>query len=88
MTFSIHIKEAEFSINLALFFAIVIALMGSGSTTTTMAIVSNQTSSRIGSNSNPGQPPQQVNTAHCERPGYPSCYNLGSEAGKISPGTS
>jgi len=59
MTFSIDIKEAEFSINLALFFAIVIALMGSGSTTTTMAIVSNQTSSRIGSNSNPGQPPNK-----------------------------
>jgi len=32
--------------------------------------------------------PPTSNTAHCERPGYPSCYNLGSEAGKISPGTS
>ncbi|HYT41226.1 MAG TPA: hypothetical protein VEP90_02665, partial [Methylomirabilota bacterium] len=28
------------------------------------------------------------NTAHCDRPGYPSCSSLGSEAGKVATGTS
>ncbi len=87
MTINIHITEAEFSINITFFFVIV-ALLASGSTGTTMALVSNQNSSSHSSNSNPGQSSQQVNTEHCDRPGYPSCSILGSEAGKISPGTS
>ena len=87
MTINIHITEAEFSINITVFFVIV-ALLASGSTGTTMALVSNQNSSSHSSNSNPGQSSQQVNTEHCDRPGYPSCSILGSEAGKISPGTS
>jgi hypothetical protein len=85
MTINIRIKEAEFSINLTVFFVFV-ALTASGSTATTMALVSSHTSSS--SNSNPGQSSQLVNTAHCDRPGYPSCSSLGPEAGKISPGTS
>ena len=27
-------------------------------------------------------------TAHCDKPGYPSCSSLGSAAGKVAPGTS
>ena len=29
-----------------------------------------------------------ANSAHCDKPGYPSCYSIGYEAGKKSPGTS
>jgi hypothetical protein len=28
------------------------------------------------------------NTAHCDQPGWPSCYSLGYNAGKSAPGTS
>ena len=42
-----------------------------------------------GSNNNsPGPSSRQESTAHCDRPGFPSCASLGSQAGKSAPGTS
>jgi hypothetical protein len=41
-----------------------------------------------GSSNNPPPPSQGGSTAHCDRPGYPSCSSLGSEAGKNAAGTS
>jgi hypothetical protein len=38
--------------------------------------------------SNGGGGSQQASTAHCDRPGFPSCASLGSQAGKSAPGTS
>jgi hypothetical protein len=37
--------------------------------------------------SNGGGGSQQASTAHCDRPGFPSCASLGSQAGKSAPGT-
>ena len=41
-----------------------------------------------GSNNNPTPSSQGGSTAHCDKPGYPSCSSLGSEAGKNAAGTS
>jgi hypothetical protein len=40
------------------------------------------------SNNNPTPLSQGGSTAHCDRPGYPSCSSLGSEAGNKAAGTS
>ncbi|MDQ6666794.1 MAG: hypothetical protein M3Y53_01055, partial [Thermoproteota archaeon] len=41
-----------------------------------------------GSNNNsPGPSSRQESTAHCDRPGFPSCASLGFQAGKSAPGT-
>src|SRR6266487_5441130 len=40
------------------------------------------------SSNNPTPSSQGGSTAHCDRPGYPSCSSLGSEAGKNAAGTS
>ena len=37
---------------------------------------------------NGGGGSQQASIAHCDRPGFPSCTSLGSQAGKSAPGTS
>jgi hypothetical protein len=58
--------------------------LGSGGST------SNSGSSGVvseGSSSNPSLSSQGGSTAHCDRPGYPSCSTLGSEAGKNAAGT-
>jgi hypothetical protein len=39
-------------------------------------------------NNNPGSSTNQGSTTHCDKPGYPSCSSLGSQAGKSAPGTS
>jgi len=39
-------------------------------------------------NNNPGLYTNQGSTTHCDKPGYPSCSSLGSQAGKSAPGTS
>jgi len=41
-----------------------------------------------GSSNNPTPSTQAGSTAHCDRPGYPSCSSLGSEAGKNAAGSS
>jgi hypothetical protein len=38
-----------------------------------------------GSSDNPTPPSQGESSAHCDRPGYPSCYSLGSKAGAGAP---
>src|SRR5439155_1054293 len=48
----------------------------SGSSSSGTNIVASSGSTSVGS------------TAHCDRPGYPSCSSLGSQAGKNAPGTS
>jgi hypothetical protein len=41
----------------------------------------------VGSSNNPTPSSQGGSTAHCDRPSYPSCSSLGSEAGKNAAGT-
>jgi len=41
-----------------------------------------------GGSNNPTPSSQGGSTAHCDRPGFPSCSSLGSEAGKNAAGTS
>mgnify|MGYP007135459901 CR=1 FL=1 len=55
---------------------------GSTSSGTSSGVVS------AGSSNNPTPASQGGSTAHCDRPGYPSCSSLGSEAGKKAAGTS
>jgi len=55
---------------------------GSTSSGTSSGVVSG------GSSNNPTPSSQGRSTAHCDRPGYPSCSSLGSEAGKNAAGTS
>jgi len=54
---------------------------GSPSAGTNSGVVS------VGSSNNPTPSSQGGSTAHCDRPGYPSCSSLGSEAGKNAAGT-
>ena len=56
---------------------------GSPSSDTSSGVVSGGSSSN-----NPTPSSQGGSTAHCDRPGYPSCSSLGSEAGKNAAGTS
>ena len=69
--------------------------MTTGSSTATIVYAdssnSNSSSGSTGSTSsgnNPVSSSSQGGTVHCDRPGYPSCSALGSEAGKSAPGTS
>jgi hypothetical protein len=55
---------------------------GSPSSGTSSIVVSG------GSSNNPIPSSQGGSTTHCDRPGYPSCSSLGSEAGKNAAGTS
>ena len=55
---------------------------GSPSSDTSSGVVSG------GSSNNPTPSSQGGSTAHCDRPGYPSCSSLGSEAGNKAAGTS
>ena len=56
---------------------------GSPSSDTSSGVISGGSSSN-----NPTPSSQGGSTAHCDRPGYPSCSSLGSEAGNKAAGTS
>jgi hypothetical protein len=58
-----------------------LGLAGSPGSGTSSGVVSG------GSSNNPTPSSQGGSTAHCDRPGYPSCSSLGSEAGKNAAGT-
>jgi hypothetical protein len=49
---------------------------------------SDTSSGAVGSSNNPTPSSIGGSTAHCDRPGYPTCSSLGSEAGKNAAGSS
>ena len=85
--------DRRFSTGLAVVFVtLAVFMIACGPTMTIVyAIHSNSTIGSTwvsSSGNNPGSSSSQGSNAHCDRPGYPSCSSLGSEAGKNAPGTS
>lgn len=79
-----------FPVDLTSLFLTLAILLPTCIMTATLVYADNSNSTIAGSNSgnNLGPSSNKSSNEHCDRPGYPSCASLGSEAGKNAPGTS